>query len=764
MAYQKFLIAPYKTGLDKSVEPWMLPEDSFAVMTNAFIHNGYVRKKFGYNTLGRLQEQVTGASSSGTTIGPYTATLTTPVAPGTVGIYDGITLDATDAGDGTFTASATIASGTINYATGEVSVTYKAAGTPAGSVTFNYDYYPMSPCMGICQRETIYDNRETTVIFDRTNSYEWSSTKWATTTTTNDSWSGDTYNFFWGCNYYYDSSANKYFWVTNNKAYSLDGSDKKDGIKFYDGTNWDTLNPLIGSSDRLGGCLIILPFKGRLITLRTIETSSDTVFYQRARWSQPLVTPTGANAWRSDLIGYGGYVDAATSENIISAKVIGGRLIVHFEKSVWELFYTGIKAQPFTFRQISAAYGCEAPYSIVEEDNKLFGIGQNAITVCDGNTIQKIDQKLDKDIYTYKNSSNAKFRFHGIKDSLYKLIYWTLPINKTYPSNLLVYNYDNGSFSYYNGSFSYYDDNFTALGYHQLASDYTWTHYITPAGGGDNIYRWSKIGMKWSSMVSEAGTNNVIAGNQQGFIQQFYFTSISGASLHITGFTNDASEKTIKIESADHNLSVIYSDGVDRYVKFSNVTGIDPTYDGSTVAWSTLTFKIVTTSDSDDDNFVVAYPTRQDSSDDGEVKACTFLGTYTGGGTVAKMFNFNITTKKFNPIIKESEQIKIGNVDLYVTSTSSGEVTLDTIVDDVDYIPPSSRFVKSINLPTSRQSGQLSTNKHWNRALINSRGQFLQLKFSLSEKQMLSTVRDSAFELHAMNLHIAKAGNIIGLK
>ena len=76
MAYKSYLIAPYDQGLDKSAEPWLAPENAFMVLTNCFLHNGYVKKKFGYRLIGRLQEQVTVTTltlDSGTT---YIATLT----------------------------------------------------------------------------------------------------------------------------------------------------------------------------------------------------------------------------------------------------------------------------------------------------------------------------------------------------------------------------------------------------------------------------------------------------------------------------------------------------------------------------------------------------------------------------------------------------------------------------------------------------------------------------------------------------------------
>jgi len=52
MAYDRFLIAPYNSGLDKSLTSWLTPEDSFQKLKNASIFKGRIVKRFGSELVG----------------------------------------------------------------------------------------------------------------------------------------------------------------------------------------------------------------------------------------------------------------------------------------------------------------------------------------------------------------------------------------------------------------------------------------------------------------------------------------------------------------------------------------------------------------------------------------------------------------------------------------------------------------------------------------------------------------------------------------
>ena len=51
-AYDRFLIAPFKTGLVTDVPAWQVPEDAYLELNNAYIKDGAVRKRFGTTLMG----------------------------------------------------------------------------------------------------------------------------------------------------------------------------------------------------------------------------------------------------------------------------------------------------------------------------------------------------------------------------------------------------------------------------------------------------------------------------------------------------------------------------------------------------------------------------------------------------------------------------------------------------------------------------------------------------------------------------------------
>ena len=49
----KLFIGPYETGVQRNVEPFMLPNEAFPTLTDAYVWRGRVKKKEGYSFVGR---------------------------------------------------------------------------------------------------------------------------------------------------------------------------------------------------------------------------------------------------------------------------------------------------------------------------------------------------------------------------------------------------------------------------------------------------------------------------------------------------------------------------------------------------------------------------------------------------------------------------------------------------------------------------------------------------------------------------------------
>src|SRR5437879_3333235 len=58
MAYQPFMIANTKVGLERDIEPWLLPNDAYPELEDAYMFRGRIKKKQGYQLLARLCRKV----------------------------------------------------------------------------------------------------------------------------------------------------------------------------------------------------------------------------------------------------------------------------------------------------------------------------------------------------------------------------------------------------------------------------------------------------------------------------------------------------------------------------------------------------------------------------------------------------------------------------------------------------------------------------------------------------------------------------------
>ena len=47
MAIQRFLIAPFITGTQTNVRPWLVPDEAWAAMFNCHINNGRIERRLG---------------------------------------------------------------------------------------------------------------------------------------------------------------------------------------------------------------------------------------------------------------------------------------------------------------------------------------------------------------------------------------------------------------------------------------------------------------------------------------------------------------------------------------------------------------------------------------------------------------------------------------------------------------------------------------------------------------------------------------------
>lgn len=754
-----YLISNMEIGLERDREPWLLPAEAFPTLEDAYLFRGRIQRRRGYETLGRLVTAVGGMD-------------------------------------------------TINNL----------------------------PVMGLRTRELTTINQEQLIAFDTTKANRWSTTllkfvdiSFHTLPATNAfSWTGSDSDFFWTSNY---ADA---FWATNSTRGFQDTWDttvggQGDGIRWYDGTGWvNFLPPVVGDNGVPGttylmGATIIIPYRNRLVMLNTFEGSAYgafTQYRQRARWSQngtpyPALDPLGNatsvpsgftggqddTAWRSDQVGKGGYIDAPTSEQIISAQFIRDVLVVFFERSTWQLTYTGDPTLPFIWERINVELGAESTFSIIPFDQGLVGVGNYGIISANNSLVFRIDQKIPDVVFNIHNGNDGVKRVYGIRDFANQLVYWTFPndsTDPTYPTRVLVYDYLEQTYAIFN-------DSITCFGYYQPFDDTTWA---------DLTQSWASTPIQWNAGQLQSDYPLIVAGNQQGFVFQRYNAGpiINDPSLYITGITQAV---PAVVTSPNHNLLS------GTIIAISDVTGMSLTVVGEGLGTAlsgstsftgnvsnvpiqpgtaTVTIGALVFTDDGNGNFTggiggtlnyssgfvtvnfsslatdtsvtidytsalnngffrVSQPTTNtfelqnlDNSNNFVDMDSQALSGYASGGLIQVRNNINILTKKFNPFLNAGYQSRIRQVDYFLEFSSGLEFTTEVFLDENNDESVQSVIV----LP---QTNVLQ--KVWYPTYYSAIGQFNQIQFTFSPRQMFTPAEsDGDITIHAFLLYLEKAGRL----
>lgn len=429
MAYEPRLITPFDNGgLEEYYKPWLIGDQAFTVLEDAYPWRGTIRKREGFSLLGTLPT--------------------------------------------------TTVQGILNYI-------IPSSGDPQ--------------LIGFSLTKAYLFNNTTSVFNDISFFSDASAV----------SWTGGADDFFWGANY------KNALWVTNNV----------DPLRFWNGNTangWSNQKPILSGTDRLIFCLIVIPYKGRLVILNTNEQVGGvaTQFSQRARWSQlgtpyvdaaagdvATVPPTGFatdnNAWRSDIPGRGGFIDADTTERIVSCAIIKDILIVFFQKSTWRLRYTGNEVLPFIWERINTQYGSEGTWSTIPFDQAALTFSRYGYVASDTNNVGRIDEKIPDQTFINTNlgtTLKSLQRIQGIRDFYRQTAYWTYPdmtTNSSTPDRVLAYNYLDKTWARFKQSFR-------CFGYYQLFNDIRWQ---------DELMAWEDNDDAWEGVGAQANFPQVCAGD-----------------------------------------------------------------------------------------------------------------------------------------------------------------------------------------------------------------------------------------------------------
>lgn len=519
-----FLIGPVKDGVRKDLKPWAIPEDAFDYLLNAYQFRGRIVRRSGYNLLGKLAngtpvmglktkeefginvqslvpfDTTTSYEWNGTAFVPLlisgTATVETWSGTDYQFFYTANYANAfwaTNSKPGMHGASIL----TISNVNPAVVTTTANHGFTTGQTVSIINVSGYTPILAT----TPPINGQSFVITV------------LTPTTFSIPLDGTLYNVYGSGGFVLNSSIN------------VAG---QDGIRYYgtlsNGIGWTNYNPPVDGNNALAGALLIFPYRGYLVFLNTSEGGSPATisnYPNRARWTQvgtpyysapqpifPNVQGIDPNAARSDIFGHAGRLDAPTNEVIVGAAFIRDILVVYFTRSTWRLRFVNNAQDPFVWERVNVELGADCTGSTIPFDKGLMAIGNRGIVISDGNDTQRFDEKIPDEIFNIRQSNFGFRRVQGIRTFKSKLNFWTIPSDSnpdgTYPDQLLVFNYDTKTWAIF-------DDVFTCFGYlYPSASGQTWAELTNS---------WSSYNsLTWGSGVSSDGFENVVAGNQQGYV------------------------------------------------------------------------------------------------------------------------------------------------------------------------------------------------------------------------------------------------------
>ena len=666
MAFDRFLIAPFDDGLRTDLRPWLIPDQAFAELYNAYVWRGRVRKRFG--------GQLMGVGSSGSLTAPLlsrfrAAVGTTPASGPITGALPGIIFNAgqqISIGDNIFTiltdaagtndmlSTNATASGTLTIAGGPPPTANYSITIPSQPAGVTIYYYPGLPVMGLTNYELGPVNDQPTYGFDTQFAYEFTNGWSRTGAAQNVIFHGDNSQFFWTCNWNGIADNQTALFVSNFNVDLPNGLPAltDDPIWTYNSLAtpvWTTFSPWIDAAhDIIFSARIIVPFKDRLVMLNVIEQNAagtlNTWYSNRCRYSHNG-SPFAANAFiQVNNTGFdgGGYIDAATEEQIVSAEFIKDRLIVYFERSTWELAYTGNQVLPFIWQKINTELGAESTFSTVPFDKAILAIGNTGVHACSGANVERIDTKIPEKIFDIANKNEGVQRVVGIRDYYVEMVYWTFP-NSTesttseYPNQVLVYNYKTNSWAFN-------DDCITFFGNYEQQLDIIWSELTMP---------WSENNSTWGSGVQQSNFRQVIAGNQQGYV--FIVAPdlpYNAPVMSITNIVATGVNNLLTLTVIDHTLQTQVDNNGD-YIYIKDCQGVTGINDGIYPVQLVL----------DSDTIRIAVP--------------GYTGIYSGGGSITRVSMIDILTKQYNPYVDKGRDVYISKIEFGVLATASGQLKVD---------------------------------------------------------------------------------------
>jgi hypothetical protein len=719
---QPFLIAPYATGQDNGLEPWLTPEDAFVEILDGYVYRGVLQPRDGLQqfatggvgSASRAQSRVMKAVSnediadtqsvsgtlsnvpvnpgsvsfsdgstqtgtddgqgninetvSGEAIGngspqSYTAAVI-PITAGSVTFTDGGAQTAADDGAGNITGDAT---GTINYTTGALTITwtgavggtasmsYSAANsigtvnyttgaysitwgtTVGGDAVVSYEAADEQCVMGIHSYWKNDATRDLIVLSqDNANKYNTTTNRLdhlpfssnLVTKASSSIFTGSDSQYFHAANYFAKDGTPRLVMVNNaNPPVFYDGGTELKGYTTAD--NGDFVDPSLGTLDKAQW---VFSIQDRLIFVA--PTLGGTLYPRRYIFSR-IQNDSGDG---DDFAGEGAGNEILPTNSIIRACVqLKDTLIMFTNDEIWSVTFVDNIDIPVQVRRLDSGLlaGAEAPFSGVQFMGKALGVGGLGIVGTDGRDAFRVDNKIPyfarRDI---KRSGIATTFGNVVRE--HSQFWWNYQDDNDEPTHntrTLVNNIEENTWASYRHPLS-------AIGDFELSAGYTWgnidgdvkAHWIT----------WKRTDEAWRELDNDKLPKTLV-GDCDGFVY-LAATGDSDQAFEITGATQ---ADPCVLTTEPHNIAVgdeIYIQGVAGMTELN-----DAIYEVSAVTATTITIGI------DASGFTA----------------------YSSGGSLEKVYEFEATTKPLNPFAKQNKKARLVKIGFLVdTDTRNFDVAL----------------------------------------------------------------------------------------
>jgi len=726
MNYQPYLISNFATGLDAELQPWLLPNDAFTDLFDGFVYRGVTTKRDGYSgfatglgnayTESRMVHNIT-AEAYGVgdgTAGPYTYTATNiPLTRGGITITAGAQ-SATDNGLGVFVTTPAGGTGTVDYTTGDMSITFNAVVPIATPITVTYNYHPGLPVMGVMNFYPTNNVRELIVADTRYVN------RFNRLTNRLDDLAAGTYSGgatdFWSWVNYEDASSAPRLLFANGVI--------GDVIQVYDGSTVADYAPTftIGTLNARQ----LFNARDRLVLFQTIENG---VFYPR----RIRISGTGVNCDNFDNVAPGaGFIDIPDNTHFFGAAFNRDDMLFFTEAATWMLKYTGNDVTPFILEKIDGSRGSSAAFSVISYLNRTMAASPRGLIMSDGYQVDRMDNNIPDFSFNNIDGNNFLRCFSGFLDED-RDVYLIYPSQGEVKPSLLTGGESDRilTINFEEDNYAIYKIPLSCMGNFQTTKTLLWSDLTAENGFPD----WESLGAQfsnWNAFPFSKGEPIAIGGGHKGEVWKLNddesednpqmirdITIIDGDFLEITTDWNN------------------YSIG--DYIFFTDVEGMTQ-LNGKQAA-------IVSTS-TPYTTFVVA------------IKTLDF-DAYTSGGIASKTIQFECTSKKLNPYIDSDKKVRCGWMYFYVS-------TADTLLTDSDGVEvPASLEVEVITndreYPTQTAFKYLIDcsdpsntvgSKKWMKIWINQTAKFVQFK-------MKNNQAGAKIQVHAIMPGFMSTGRLV---